>query len=80
MLRRAQTLEPSVDHDAQPGAESLTLLHAVGREDHGLPAPDHLQNAIPQETTRARIHAGGRFVLQEKSYLNKSKFAQYLWL
>lgn len=29
VLDAAQTLEPAVHHDAQPGAQRLTLLHAA---------------------------------------------------
>ena len=40
LLRRAQTVELSIDHDGHSGAESLTLCHAVSGEHHRL-TPAH---------------------------------------
>ena len=37
MLQAAEALELPVDHDGEPIAQCLTLLHRVGRENNRLP-------------------------------------------
>ena len=56
VLDGAETFELAVDHDAQPRAESLALLHAVGGEHHRLPTPHHLQHGVPEEPPRPGVH------------------------
>ena len=58
-------LELPVDHDAHPRAERLALLHGVGGQHDGLPAADHLQDAVPQEPARARVHPRRRLILKQ---------------
>ena len=65
MLGRAEALEAAVDHDAHPGAEGLALLHGVRRQDDGLAAPNHFQNAVPQKPPRPWVHARGGFILKK---------------
>ena len=62
VLDGAETLELTIDHDPQPGAQSLALLHAVGGQHHGLPCPHHLQHGVPQEPPGPGVHPGGRLV------------------
>ena len=62
VLDGAQTLELTIDHDAQPRAEGLALLHAVGGQHHRLPAPHHLQDGVPQEPPGPGVHPTGGLV------------------
>ena len=48
------------------GAEGLALLHAVWGEHHALARPDHLEDAVPEEPPRPRVHAAGGLVLNIK--------------
>ena len=65
VAHRPEALELPVDHDGEPGAERLALLHAVGGQHHGLPASHHLQHGVPQEPPGPGVHPGGRLVQED---------------
>ena len=64
MLYAAEALEASVDHDGDAAAESLTLLHTVGRQHHRPPVLHDVVDTVPQEPTGLRIHPSGWLILQ----------------
>ena len=73
MLYATKALKGSVDHDGQPRAQSLTLLHAVRGEDN---APSLLNNAsqyVPEVAPCGGVHASGGLVQQNNGRItNKS--------
>ena len=81
VLYATKTLEWSIDHDGQPRAQSLALLHAVRGEDN---APSLLNNAsqhIPEVAPCGGIHASGGLVQQNNRRItNKSNGCAQLTL
>lgn len=63
MLDAAQALEPAVDHDTQPGAQSLALLHA-GEE------RVHRQDPPPRQHMGSDTHLGGRLTCERSAPLS----------
>mmetsp|Transcript_121621 Transcript_121621/g.349562 ORF Transcript_121621/g.349562 Transcript_121621/m.349562 type:complete len:390 (-) Transcript_121621:1263-2432(-) len=58
-----------MDHDRQPGAEHLALLHRVAGEDHRVAGLPDVADHLPQEAARANIHARGGLVEQDDIWL-----------
>lgn len=57
LLWCTEATERAIDHDANPGAERLTLSHTVGGEQHRLPGRHHAPDDGPQELPGSWIHA-----------------------
>lgn len=56
LLGSPEALEGSIDHDPHPGAQGLTLGHAVGGQEHRAPVAGDALYDTPQELTGTRIN------------------------
>mmetsp|Transcript_6995 Transcript_6995/g.28977 ORF Transcript_6995/g.28977 Transcript_6995/m.28977 type:complete len:362 (-) Transcript_6995:4912-5997(-) len=63
VLQRAEALELAADHDADPVAQRLALLHAVRRQDDGAPLRARGDD-VPHKATSLGVHPG-RGLVQE---------------
>ena len=73
MLDTSKALEGSVDHDGEPCAQCLTLLHTVRRQNNASPFLYDASQDVPEVASGGWVHASGRLIQQDNGGIaNKS--------
>lgn len=57
VLQRPEAVEPPVDHDGEPRAQRLALLHAVWRQHDAAARQHRLAYTAPHQTLGGGVHA-----------------------
>ena len=62
VLYTTEALEGSIDHDCQPCAQGLTLLHAVRSKNNASTFLNNASQHVPEVTPCGGVHASGGFI------------------